>query len=800
MQEQFGDIEVPWGHPSSERTPNGEIVANGFQRINVIEALLKLSLEPASIQQLDARLAACECIKAFFANHQGIRMHVLRRAIEGHISGQDEIPNILSVLLTPPESRGNADPYQTWMASILMFHLVFENAEAKAVAMKVTEGDAENGEEVITCVQTIVGHLITGMQRGDDERITIGYLMLLCGWLFEDPDVVSDFLGEGSSIQSLLQETKHRAVPNVLVSGLCTVLLGIVYEFSSRDSPISRHTLHKLLVEHMGRDQYIDKISKFRESPLVRDFEVLPQTVGTQYEGGLPDIFFDRTFVEFLKDNFSRLLRAIDREPDLEISVITNGVQRGISREMVDSLRAELEGRNQAVQKLESDLLSLRQKVDRDQSEFKKATDSNSVEAYRMKQINEALQKNHEQELQRLEGQHSQARDQLLKQHNDQLRALDNQLKEATTNHKKSQEARQRHESDVTELQETINLLESDLSRIKEQQKGEAVNLQKTIQSLESELVKVQEQHAGEVAELRGVMQNLESDSGKVKEQFAAEVANLKDVIQKLESDAGKVKEQNAAEVAGQSEMIQNLQSQLDTVKRQHENELASQKSDSEKLQSELDKAREKTTYDVQSLHDEYSAKLSDLEKRAEEAERKAQSAETNATNNAGEVGKRAEEAERKAKEAEIKSKKITDELQELRNQLKKATSEAKEKEEASKSAQSALDKAKTEAKEKEEARQATQSELDDLLIVFGDLEAKRNQEKVGCSTTLYLLFTGLLISLLARNDLRTWDRKCQRARMTRMLTMMRRPATTMLTKQHTVSYMWISPEELASI
>ena len=768
LQEQFGDIEVPWGHPQKERTPDGQVVVNGFQRVNVIEALLKLSLEPASIQQLDARLAACECIKSFFANHQGIRLHVLRRAIEGHVSGQDEIPNILSVLLTPPESRRNADPYQTWMASVLMFHLVFENAEAKAMAMAVTEGDAENGEEVITCVQTIVGHLITGMQRGDDERITIGYLMLLCGWLFEDPDVVNDFLGEGSSIQTLLQETKHRAVSNVLVSGLCTILLGILYEFSSKDSPISRHTLHKLLIDHMGRDQYIDKICKFRESPPVRDFEVLPQTVGAQYDGGMPEIFFDRAFIEFLKDNFNRFIRAVDREPGLEISVITNGIQRGISREMVDQLRNDLETRNQAVQKLESDLLNLKQKVEQDELEFKKATDSSSGETLRMKQINESLQRNHEEELRKLEGQYNQAKDQLLKQHGDQLQALDSQLKEATASHeKKSQEARQHHESDVAELHETISLLESDLSRVKEQQKNEAANSQKRVQALESELAKAQEQHAGEVTELKGVIQKLESDASKVKEEHSAEVASLKDTIQNLESGAGSTKEQhvaevtglksaiekletdasnikaqNAAEVDGQNKTIKDLQSQLDMIKSEHEKELANQKSTAEKLQTEL---REKSTYDIQAVHDEYSPKLSALEKRAEEAEQKAHSAETNATNSSGELGKRAEEAERKAQEAESETKKTTDELQELRKQLEKAQSESKQKEEASKSAQSALDKAKSEAKEKEDARQATQSELDDLLIVFGDLEAKRNDDKVSVSPILVPLFTCFL-------------------------------------------------------
>ena len=766
---------------------------NGVQRVNVIEALLKLTLEPSpSIQQLDARLAACECIKAFFANHPGIRMHVLRRAIDGHVSGQDEIPNIMSVLLTPPESRGNADPYQTWIASVLMFHLVFEDPEAKAMAMKVTEGDAESGEEVITCVQTIVGHLITGMQRGDDERISVGYLMLLCGWLFEDPDVVNDFLGEGSSIQSLLQETKHRGAPNALVAGLCTILLGIVYEFSSRESPISRHTLHKLLLEQMGRDQYIDKITRFRESPLVRDFEVLPQTVGAHHDGGLPDIFFDRTFVDFLKDNFSRLLRAVDREPGLEISVITNGVQKGISREMVDSLRAELEDRNEAVQKLEADLVSLKQKVEQEQFEFKKAIDSSSLESSRIKQVNEALQRNHAQELQGLEAQNDHAKNELLRQHSEQLRAIDSQFKQAAADHeRKSQETRQHHEAEVANLQKTIHSLESDIARSKEQQGGEVATLHKTIQSLESDLVKAQEQHAGEVADLKKAIQNLESDANKVKEQQAADVASLRKTIEKSEADTGKLKEQHAAEVsrlketidnsesdagkakeqqaaevaslretiekseadtgklkeqhaaevaelkgaidnsesgvgetrekhaveiADKDKKIQSLQSDIDAIKSQHEKEVSSHKAIIETLQSDLGKAKEKATQDTQVAHDDYSTKISALEKRAEEAGHKAGQAET-------------------------ETKKNSEELQTLRTQLEKAKSQAKEKDEASKSSQSALDKAKEEAKEKEEARKAAQSELEDLLIVFGDLEAKRNEDKVSFSISGILKF-----------------------------------------------------------
>jgi hypothetical protein len=56
------------------------------------------------------------------------------------------------------------------MAAVLLFHLIYEDPEAKSLAMSVTEGNAEHGEEVITCVQAIAGNLIDGLQKGDDEE------------------------------------------------------------------------------------------------------------------------------------------------------------------------------------------------------------------------------------------------------------------------------------------------------------------------------------------------------------------------------------------------------------------------------------------------------------------------------------------------------------------------------------------------------------------------------------------------------------------------------------------------------
>jgi hypothetical protein len=140
-------------------------------------------------------------------------------------------------------------------------------------------------------------------------------------------------------------------------------------------------------------------MSKLRANPLLRDFEVLPQKLSSAPPGGLPEVLFDKTFVEFIKDNFSRLLRAIDREPGLEISVVANGVQKGISRELVDTLRAQLEEKGKVLQKAEEELLSLGRQLGQEKADHRREIEKAAVELSRIKHINEGLQRNHEEDV-----------------------------------------------------------------------------------------------------------------------------------------------------------------------------------------------------------------------------------------------------------------------------------------------------------------------------------------------------------------------------------------------------------------
>ena len=525
LQEQFGDLGVPVGTVKAKITTNGHSTPNDIKLTNIIEALLNIALEPASISIFDVRLAACECIKAFFSGHAGIRIHVLRRAIEGFQSGEDEVPNILMVLIRPSDLPAASDPYQTWMASVLLFHLLFENSEAKELALSVTDGDASSGEEVITCVQSIATNLITSVQRREDERAAIGYLMLLCGWLFEDPDAVNDFLDEGSSVPSLIHASKVTSSTEPLVAGLCIVLLGIIYEFSSKDSPVPRSKLHGLLVNGLGREIYIDRLTKLRENVNVRDFEVLPQS-SLHTDGGLPNVFFDQTFIDFLKDNFSRLQRAVDRDPGFEVSVMANGIQKGISRELVDSLRAQLADKIKLNEDLEARVVDLQHKLDQEGLDHRRTRESTSVEFGRIRQINEGLQRNHDEELREQEDRHRARQNELSQQHIDAVEASD----------KKSAGVRQRHEAEVADLKARLLELGTQLAKA---ERNHVLDLQTAheeytskVSALEARVVRAEEAAHEADDRLRRLNAELEKERASSPRQMIEESESARKAVQ----------------------------------------------------------------------------------------------------------------------------------------------------------------------------------------------------------------------------------------------------------------------------
>ncbi|KEF60439.1 uncharacterized protein A1O9_02000 [Exophiala aquamarina CBS 119918] len=547
LQERFGDLPVQLKQPDKPTTNGHQSPAphekqaksrkSNYREQNVIESLLELALEPAPLALFDVRLAALSCMQAFVEGHAGIRAHVLRRAIEGHKSGDDAIPNMLTVLLESPSTRSNADPYQQWMAAVILLHLVYDNADTKELALKVTEGDADNGEEVVTFIQSITSNVIAGVQHVEDERALLGYLMLLSVWLFEDPEAVNDLLGEGSNVQGLVAAVKIANISMPLVAGLAAFLLGIIYEFSTKDSPVSRTTLHSILTTNMGRETYVDRLTKLRENPFVRDYEVLLQGGG----GGLPEVFFDKTFIDFLKDNFSRFLRAIDRDPKFEVSIVSNGVQKGVSRDLVDNLRAQVEEQRQSLEASSTELLQIKRRLEQEELDHRRTRESTTVELSRIKQINQSLHENHEDEITRLQQGFGRDRDSLLKSHEDELHRRRNEHLSTFENAKKQ------HNAEIQQLEQRLKLLEQEAARDRaaliQQHKQE-------LEEVEHKSSNARKREADEIADLKRTILGLETNLKKAErdhiqdletahEDYKGKIDALEARLKRAESRAG---------------------------------------------------------------------------------------------------------------------------------------------------------------------------------------------------------------------------------------------------------------------
>jgi hypothetical protein len=541
LQELFAqrDVTLTIPSPSNPTTPvtNGNVQPPGVTtvRVNVVQGLLDLALAVSSNTAFSIRFSACECIKAYLYGHAPIKMYFLKRARDGHTSETYEDDNILTILLEAFENSRTGDPYRIWIAAVVLFHLLYEDYDSKHMAMQIADGNADQGEEVVTCIQTLSGNLVTGAQRLVDDRISIGYLMILCGWLYEDPDAVNDFLGEGSNAQSLIQMVLQPIHQKGLVAGLCAFLLGIIYEFSTKDSPIPRSKLHEILTTSLGREQMNDKMTKLREHPLVRDFEVLQHGSTSDQAGSLPDIYLDKTFVDFLKDNFSRVIRAIDRDPGIEVSVVANGVQKGISRELVDSLKSQLEDRTQALQKAEAEILTLERRLGQEQADHRKSKESASIELARIKTINENLQKHHEEDVQKLQAANQRSLTEAQQAHDKVVQSLQTDAQKSKQEHEsKAAKVRSRHEAEIQDAQSTVQSLQIALDK---SNKDHAQDLRtaheeysSSLASLESRLKRAEER--AEEAEARA--QSAEEAAKEAEQGRASVQTELDDLLMVL--------------------------------------------------------------------------------------------------------------------------------------------------------------------------------------------------------------------------------------------------------------------------
>ncbi|KAF8932108.1 hypothetical protein BGZ58_007221 [Dissophora ornata] len=274
----------------------------------------------------------------------------------------------------------STDPYNSWFATVLFSHILQNNARAKAIALAITFGDEENGEDPVSLIHAIAAALMVAVKGRADVRVALGYLALLC----------------------LIEMISPSSKEDPMVQGLAAFLLGICYEFNwEKDALITRATIQPIILSRIGLDHFAACITRVRESkPFNAAIPFMVVLPAEESEGKLPNLFFDYSFVEFMKRTFERTQKSIALSPDNTRSQQTSQQTNNAEIEsQLTSLKSKVSMQNTEMTELRSKLAEAQQLLDRqaeERQEYERALAGLRKEMQEGQARHEALEKEHE--------------------------------------------------------------------------------------------------------------------------------------------------------------------------------------------------------------------------------------------------------------------------------------------------------------------------------------------------------------------------------------------------------------------
>lgn len=630
------------------------------RRSYIIEGLLDLTLNQPQAD-LSLRAASCALVQAYLANHDRIKAHFLQRATAGHAE-HEEAANVLMALLHPSESDANSVVYASWIVQ----DLVADSLEAKTALTAVKEGNESEGEDVITAIQSLGSHLQASLQTPINERTAAAYASLLTTLLWDFAPGIDNLLAEGSSLlQALVALVKTPSDP--VVTGLAATLLGTVYEFSTKDSPISRRTLAPLLQQKLGRTKYLDALLQLRRQPVVRDFDLDAESDEAS------ETILSRVYVDLFTVEYSRLRKAIDKDPGVEV-LPASASEAGVDRDVLDDLRQQIQAAKDALAQTQQEALEASQKAEQDRMAVAKEVQTATAEVVRLQKINQAMQQGHENEAQKVQRDHEQQKQTLEARHK---HALTNARRDAE--HDVQAKLREREAAAAQKVQE----LERKIAELGNAHRTEQSGHNNARQQLES----ITGKHNDLVKRERDVSKQLED----LQAQHNAAQNSLETATARATAAEAKLEEIQAA-LESTNEEVERLKSQVSELKDDvagKEEELKTERAGFADLEKELEAAKHATSSAEQKTQ-VAEAKLKAAQEELETAKKSAKSAE--------EKLKTAEKATKDAKPSRAdkeKLDKLEADLKAAKDAQKSAEEKAKIAEEKSKTAEKASKDAK---------------------------------------------------------------------------------------------------------
>ncbi|KAI1842001.1 hypothetical protein JX266_011861 [Neoarthrinium moseri] len=702
LQERFPQLQVPSVTVTNTDVSNGKLSGKSVTLVYVIDALLEFALNVQSPAMFPLRMAACQCLKAYFNHHDEIRRHFVQQAVEGYRLGNPATDNVLAILAEDwfdPDSEASSDPYHYWFAAVLLLNLMGESWNSDILESAATNGDSRGAKSSPPRIRSIMMNWRQTLGLSNN-RPALGYSMLITTWLFKNQVGINMFLEEPENLDSLIAAVLSGDQGDILVQGVCAVMLGIIYDFSTQESPVTRHELYQIIQAKVTPKRFLDAVWSLRSHPSIRDFDDTPHKAGDA--GELPQVYFDELYVAFFQTYGDMVNVAIERGPDSEVEITESGEIIYVNRPLVEALRKTIDEKHSQWQDAESRWGSIKQQLESERAEHQR----HAAELGRITGVNDALQRHHEDEVKSLQ-----------RKQEEEIRSLQRQIEDAARQNKDLTKNLENRRKDIDELQRKYEESTRGLQRKDDEIKSTRAANQKQIESMRQEAQKTAEAANAEAAEKAAEIQrqldylkkSSEAEAKRIQRRTEAEVADLRATISRQEVEIMKTSKAHSQELQSATQELQTTKQELQTVKQ----ELQTAKQELKTAKQELQTAKQESTTKDKKIK-EVEQKLRQLQDKLDEAQK---------------AGKQSRQQQ---------DKKAEDKIRELESKLKDAEKRKAQNEDQ-------VSKLTSQLKEKDTEKAATQTELDDLLMVFGDLEEKAEKYKV---SLIHRLTAGYLFQI----------------------------------------------------
>lgn len=183
---------------ADDANPNGGFIREAGLPASMALVQAVVEGDPATGGRgLRGRAAGVNMFEAYVNENDDARIDMLTTLVGDASAGA----TILSGLLDLPPA---VDPYRPLFACLLLAHLVRSSEHAKKLARETMIGEDK-------LVQLVVGNLMVAareqsesagkLEEEDWTRVMVGYLALLCTWLWDSPKTVREFLSESANLQ-----------------------------------------------------------------------------------------------------------------------------------------------------------------------------------------------------------------------------------------------------------------------------------------------------------------------------------------------------------------------------------------------------------------------------------------------------------------------------------------------------------------------------------------------------------------------------------------------------------------------